>query len=88
MSMHNIIGPTNNNVININANTNNNGTRTGSLSSLTESDFSEYTNDLLSDEGSVLDEPMFEDIIGVGATELELLLGSDSLGFSTDLSAI
>ncbi|ODM92228.1 Helix-loop-helix protein delilah [Orchesella cincta] len=69
---------------------NNNGNRTGSLSSLTESDLSEYTNDLLSDEGSVLDEPMFEDIIGVGATDLDLLLGTDSenLGFTADLSAI
>ncbi len=88
MSMNNIIGSSGNN-ININDNgSNNNGNRTGSLSSLTESDLSEYTNDLLSDEGSVLDEPMFEDIIGVGATDLDLLLGTENLGFTADLSAI
>lgn len=71
-----------------------NGTnRTGSLSSLTESDLSEYcTNDLLSDEGSSsLDDPMFDDIIGsVGGVvstvdDLDLLLESDgdSLQFTS-----
>lgn len=55
--------------------------RTGSLSSLTESDLSEYASDLLSDEGSTLDDPMFDDIIGVGvATDLELLLQTDTVG--------
>jgi bHLH factor len=61
------------------------GNRAGSLSSLTESDLSEYASDLLSDEGSTLDDPMFDDIIGVGvATDLELLLqqtDGDALAF-------
>ncbi|XP_035703883.1 serine-rich adhesin for platelets-like [Folsomia candida] len=52
------------------------GNRTGSLSSLTESDLSEYASDLLSDEGST-----FDDIIGVGVgTDLELLLQNDTVG--------
>ena len=77
-----------------------NGERTGSLSSLTESDLSEYcANDLLSDEGSsaasCLDDPMFDDIIGSvdavvsSVDDLDLLLESDgeSLHFtSSELS--
>ena len=71
------------------------GNRTGSLSSLTESDLSEYASDLLSDEGSTLDDPMFDDIIGVvgsvGGTvdDLDHLIlesDGDSLHFSSDLS--
>jgi hypothetical protein len=61
--------------------------RTGSLSSLTESDLSEYASDLLSDEGSTLDDPMFDDIIGVGVvTDLELLLQTDTVGVGEALS--
>jgi hypothetical protein len=71
------------------------GNRTGSLSSLTESDLSEYASDLLSDEGSTLDDPMFDDLIGVvgsvGGTvdDLDHLIlesDGDSLHFSSDLS--
>lgn len=71
------------------------GNRTGSLSSLTESDLSEYTSDLLSDEGSSLDDPMFDDIIGVDSgvcgtvDDLDhLILESDgeSLHFGSNLN--
>jgi len=78
---------TNSNICTSSSNSNNSdgANRTGSLSSLTESDLSEYASDLLSDEGSTLDDPMFDDIIGVGvATDLELLLqqtDSDALAF-------
>ena len=60
--------------------------RAGSLSSLGESDLSEYASDLLSDEGSStcleLDDPLFQDIIGsaesMRPSELDILLESES----------